>query len=157
TQARGVGICRFMARTAPLHPAADAPSRAERTARDTPLAAPWAGWTVAARVVLLGVVILTPLLFCYSTIDAHESLKTTFLQVAALALLAFAAARCGSWRQLAADLRRLLASPVSLAVLLGCLSAVVSTVLSISPRVSLQGLPESCAGLGTVLALAVVF
>src|SRR5262245_33178778 len=122
-----------MARTAPTPPATDAPSRAGRIPGQTPHPPPWVGWTVATRVVLLGVVILTPLLFCYSSLDAYEPVKTTFLQVAALALLTFAAARSGSWRLLAADLRRLLASPVSLAVLLGCISAIVSTVLSISP------------------------
>ena len=54
-------------------------------------------------------------------------------------------------------LARLATDPISVAMLLGALSACISTCNSLSPRISWQGGHESPMGLMTVLALLVVY
>src|SRR5262245_60503407 len=112
----------------------------------------------AARGLLVGFLVLSPVVFWYGLIEPFEACKSALTQLTALALvlLAVAAARGRTWRWAWARLRRLFAGPIGLAVLAGVLSAVASTMFSVSPLTSLRGAPESNMGLGSVLALAVL-
>lgn len=116
-----------------------------------------AGEGQAARAVLLLVVALTPVLFLYRSVESFESVKTAFVQLSALALLGLGLSACGSRQSLTKRWRELVGCPVSLAVVAGCLTALVATVTSLAPRTSWQGFPGSHAGLPSVLALAVLF
>lgn len=106
-----------------------------------------------ARGLLLGYLALSPVIFWYNLLEPFEAVKAAFTQLTALALVVVAAAQGQSW----ADLRRLYGGPIGVAIACGVVSAVVSTVFSLSPRISLQGALDSNAGLGSVLALAVLF
>src|SRR5262249_38608397 len=88
---------------------------------------PVAGWLGAARAVLVVFLVLVPVLFWRGALDPFEACKAGLLHLTALLLagcLVCARAWRGvlSWRE-----------PISLAVLLGGLSAGLSTLLSISP------------------------
>src|SRR5262249_54950307 len=96
--------------------------------------------------------VLAPLVFGRWTTEAFTYNKAVVLQLVALALVGLA----GPARVWAA-LRDALRDPAAAGVLLFGLSAIVSTAASVSPRTSLQGAPESFAGLGVVLAYVVLF
>jgi O-antigen ligase/tetratricopeptide (TPR) repeat protein len=104
----------------------------------------------AGRAVLFVHLVLSPLVFSRQTIEAFEYNKVALLLAAAIVLAALAPGalvpRAG-----------LLRDPLGLGVVLFTVSALVSTALSISRWTSLLGANESYAGLGTVLAYAILF
>jgi O-antigen ligase len=111
--------------------------------------------TIILFVFLVG----SPVVFWHGLLEPFELCKSSLTQVVALALLAVgvAAARGRSWSWRWASVRELFAGPAGLAVLAGCLSAIFSTIFSMSPRTSIQGAADSHAGLVMVLALAILF
>jgi O-antigen ligase/tetratricopeptide (TPR) repeat protein len=108
---------------------------------------------------------LSPLVFWRETTEAFEFNKVLLLRAAALALGALALTtgtgqlirRERSLRELLRPLAELVQDPVALGFLLFAVSALVSTGTSLSPRTSLDGAPESFAGLSTVLAYTALF
>lgn len=104
--------------------------------------------TPAARGVLVAYLVLSPAAFWYHLIEPFEAPKAAVTQLAALAVVVLGVWR-GGWQ--------LFRGPVGVAVLLGVASAVVSSVFSVSPATSLRGALDSNMGLGSVLALAVLF
>jgi O-antigen ligase/tetratricopeptide (TPR) repeat protein len=105
-----------------------------------------------AAALLLASIVLAPLVFARWTLEAFVYNKAVLLQATALTLLALAGpARI--WNLLRSAIR----DPAAAGAMLFALSAIASTATSVSPRVSLQGTPESVAGLGVVLAYVVVF
>ncbi|MBX7187701.1 MAG: O-antigen ligase family protein [Vicinamibacteria bacterium] len=120
--------------------------------------APAAGnWLWAVVFLHLG---LSGILFSTATTEPFDYPRTLALQWAGLLLFAWMAggvlASAGS-AQAVGHLRSLRGDPMAGGVLLFVVSAVLSTVFSISPRTSLQGAMESYAGLPTLLAGAVLF
>ncbi len=101
---------------------------------------------------MLIALVLAPLVFGRWTFEAFTYNKAALLQLIALAVVALAGPS-----RLWAALRSAWRDPAAAGALLFGLSAVVSTIASVSPRTSLQGAPESFAGLGVVLAYLVVF
>jgi O-antigen ligase/tetratricopeptide (TPR) repeat protein len=113
---------------------------------------------------LLVHLLLCPLFFCRGTIDAFEYPKVTLLVLVTGVLVVLGlTTQLGrntatvTFRSLRQRLGRLGREPIALGVLLLAGSALVSTVLSLSPRTSLRGAVDSHAGLGTVLAGAALF
>jgi O-antigen ligase/tetratricopeptide (TPR) repeat protein len=97
-------------------------------------------------------------------LEPFEACKIALVQLTALGLLAGGGmAACETFARrrgrgsLRAGASELLRDPLSVAVLLGTGSAALATLFSISPRTSLQGGHEGGVGLGTVVALAVVY
>ena len=103
------------------------------------------------RAVLFGHLALSPLVFSRATIEAFECNKVALLLVAAIVLGALAP------RALAGGPGALAGDPLVLGVALFLASAVVSTLASISPWISLLGAHESNFGLTTLLGYAVLF
>src|SRR5262245_26651349 len=116
--------------------------------------------------VLLVTLALTPLFFGTMTLGAFEYPKVALLSLAMVLLLALglsallrpraaapAAPRPSAGRRLLGLWRQ----PLLLGAVLMLLSAVASTVASISPVTSVIGTHESHAGLVTTLAYAVLF
>jgi len=93
---------------------------------------------------------LSPLVFSRGTIEAFEYNKVALLLAAAIVLGALAP------RALALG-PGLLRDPLGLGVVLFAVSAVVSTLTSISPWTSVLGAHESYFGLTTLLAYAILF
>jgi O-antigen ligase/tetratricopeptide (TPR) repeat protein len=118
--------------------------------RTNPFSAP-ASWRGAAQAVLVVYLVLVPVLFWRGALEPFEACKACLLYVAAL-LLAGCLVCARAWRG-AVSWRE----PISLAVLLGVLSAGLSTIQSISPRTSLWGAWENHAGLLTAASLIVLF
>src|SRR5437867_928606 len=109
-----------------------------------PAASPWMGATRAILVVFL---VLVPVVFWRGALEPFESCKAALLQLTALVLAG--CLTCGrAWRRFLS-----LREPISLAVLLGVLSAGLSTAFSLSTRTSLCGNWENCAGLVTTVSL----
>jgi O-antigen ligase/Tfp pilus assembly protein PilF len=102
---------------------------------------------------------LSPLVFHRETLEVFEYNKIALLRVTAIALMGLGlAAWVGRrWSELWANLRPLLRNPIVWGVVLFLLSAILSTVTSISPRTSFWGAHESYAGLLTMLTYAVLF
>ena len=115
--------------------------------------------TSQARALLTAFLALSPIVFWYGLIEPFEACKSSLAQLTAVALVALGvAAACGQpWRWARVGMCGLFGGPVGLAVLCGVVSAVVSTACSISPRTSIRGALDSSMGLGSVLALAVIF
>ncbi len=107
--------------------------------------------TTRLRALLVGLLILSPVIFWHGLVEPFEPLKAALTQLTALALLVFVVP--GHWQAC----RHCFSGPIGLAVGGGILAALLSTVFSLSPRQSLLGEVDSHAGLGHVLALAVVF
>jgi O-antigen ligase len=101
--------------------------------------------------------VLVPLLFWRGALEPFELCKVAAIQATALALLVLAGWGAGRIAQVGRRLRELTADPVSWAMLLGAAAALASTLGSLSPRTSLHGHPEHLQGLGTVLALLVIY
>jgi O-antigen ligase len=115
-------------------------------------------WTSLGRTVLLALLVLLPLIFATDTLEAFETPKTALLQLGALVLTAaLLSAAVAGRRGDPAALRLRWREPLNVGLLLFGLSAVLSTVLSLSPSLSLRGGPESCAGLNTVAAYLAIF
>lgn len=108
----------------------------------------------AARAILFALLALTPLVFTRQTLEAFETPKLALLQLGCLALAALGAVALAERR---VDWRCLVREPLNLGLMAFGTSAVISTVGSISPRVSLFGAIESFAGLTTLLCYAVLF
>jgi O-antigen ligase len=112
-----------------------------------------------AHGLLLGFLALSPAVFWYGLIEPFEASKSALTQLAAVGFIVLAVTaalgRSPAWTF--TRLRGLFRGPVGVAVLCGVLSAIVSTAFSLSPRTSLQGALDSNMGLGSVLALAVLF
>ena len=105
-----------------------------------------------AAAVVPCLLVLVPLAFGRWTLEPFTYNKAVLLQIAALAIVAwFGPGRL--WNALRGAGR----DPAAIGALLFGASAVLSTVISVSPRTSLQGAPESYTGLGVVLAYLVLF
>ncbi|MBI5549840.1 MAG: O-antigen ligase family protein [Deltaproteobacteria bacterium] len=107
--------------------------------------------------------LLSPLVFWDGTVDHFEPPKVSLLFLTVLLLAGAGLGRAVSegavpfaeaLRSWASRLRR---DPVALAALLFCASAIVSTLASIAPRVSLFGARSSLGGLTTIGALTALF
>ena len=101
-----------------------------------------------ARGVVFAMLLIVPLVFTSATLEAFETPKLAILQLGALALLALgliASRPPISFRE-----------PIPIAACGFVLSALISTVTSISPRTSFFGGIESLAGLTTVLSYLIV-
>lgn len=94
--------------------------------------------------------VLSPLVFSRQTIEAFEYNKVALIVAAAIVLATLVPGAL-------VPRVRTLRDPIGLGVLLFTLSALVSTVLSISRWTSLLGANESYVGLGTVVAYAILF
>ncbi|HVG77389.1 MAG TPA: O-antigen ligase family protein [Patescibacteria group bacterium] len=105
---------------------------------------------MVGRAVLFVHLVLSPLVFSRETIEAFEYNKVALLVAAAIVLATLVP---GALVPRLSTLR----DPLGLGVLLFTLSALVSTVLSISRWTSLFGANESYVGLGTVVAYAILF
>ncbi|MBV9122343.1 MAG: O-antigen ligase family protein, partial [Planctomycetes bacterium] len=112
--------------------------------------------------------LLSPLLFVRDTVEVFEFPKVALLHLTAILLVALGLSSSirrippkpsrAFLRETFLDwARHLIREPISAGFLLFLLSAAVSTATSISPRTSLQGAPESCAGLFTILAYTILF
>src|ERR1700760_2359728 len=91
-----------------------------------------------ARGVVFAMLLVVPLVFTSATLEAFETPKLAILQLGTLALLALVLVSCrrpDSFRE-----------PIPIAACGFVLSAVISTVTSISPRTSFFGGIESLAG-----------
>jgi O-antigen ligase/tetratricopeptide (TPR) repeat protein len=106
-----------------------------------------------ARVLLLIHLALSPLLFARHTADVFEEPKVAFLSLTALVLLGVAASALLGGQRLRLSWR----DPVLLSVLLCTVSALVSTLASMSPHTSWRGAADSQAGLWTILGYLVLF
>jgi len=98
------------------------------------------------QALLLFHLVLSPVAFWYATAEIFEHNKVALLLLAALSLLALGTLGPRPPRE-----------PVALGFLLFSGSALVSTVMSLSPWSSLTGHPESPAGLPVLLAGTVLF
>jgi O-antigen ligase/tetratricopeptide (TPR) repeat protein len=105
-----------------------------------------------AALLLPPLLVLAPLIFARWTLEAFTYNKAVLLQLMALAIVVLINPKrlWAAWRETARD-------PAAVGALLFAVSAIVSTMTSISPRTSLQGAPDSYASLGTVLSYLVVF
>lgn len=111
------------------------------------------------RLLLGGMLLGLPALFWYELLESFESVKSILFQLGGLGLLVVGIHASGgrSWPERWHQLRNLFAGPIGGAVLAAVGSACLSTVFSICPRTSLQGASDSYAGLGSVLAFALVY
>jgi O-antigen ligase len=111
------------------------------------------------RFLLFAQLLLSPLVFYRETLEVFEYNKVALLRCTAIALLGLGLAVWFSQRvsELWASLRPLFRDPIVWGVILFLLSAIFSTVTSISPRTSFWGAHESYAGLFTISAYAVLF
>jgi O-antigen ligase/tetratricopeptide (TPR) repeat protein len=96
---------------------------------------------------------LSPLLFCRTTIEVFEENKVGLLQAVALVLVGLSL----SAFRLPPRPWRLQFDPITLGFVLFTISALVSTVCSISPRVSWRGSAENRAGAITILSSLVLY
>jgi O-antigen ligase/Tfp pilus assembly protein PilF len=109
------------------------------------------------RVLLFAHLLLSPLVFWRGTVEAFE-----FNKVALLTLTAFFFCGLGLMSVAARGfplerVARLVRQPLVSGVCLCIVSALLSTVFSVSPNISLWGAQESYAGFVTCLAYAVLF
>src|SRR5438132_4983437 len=107
----------------------------------------------SARALLLTFLVAAPLLFSTATVENFEDAKAAALSLTALALAALGLAGLSA----GVGPRALLRRPLVVGVLLFALSALVSTVFSISPETSWRGAFESHGGLTTILGCVVLF
>jgi O-antigen ligase/tetratricopeptide (TPR) repeat protein len=119
--------------------------------------------TEAGRALLFAHLVLSPLLFSRDTVDAFEQPKIAFtvftaLILAALGITSWLGATSElSWSERSRRLLKTLRDPLVLGVLFFLVSALASTVVSISPRMSFRGAPSSEFGLLTIGVYAIVF
>jgi O-antigen ligase/tetratricopeptide (TPR) repeat protein len=105
-----------------------------------------------AASLLLFALVLAPLAFGRWTLEAFTYNKAVLLQATGLLLVAVAGpGRVGSVA------RQAVCDPATIGAALFGLSAIASTITSISPRTSVQGTPESFGGSGVILAYVVLF
>jgi O-antigen ligase/tetratricopeptide (TPR) repeat protein len=107
----------------------------------------------SARALLLTFVVAAPLLFSTVLVENFEDAKSAALSLTVLALAALGVAGLS----VNESPRELLRRPLILGVLLFALSAILSTVSSISPLTSWRGATESYGGLTTILGYVVLF
>jgi O-antigen ligase/tetratricopeptide (TPR) repeat protein len=110
-----------------------------------------------ARGLLLLHLVLCPLIFCQATVEVFEYNKTALLMVVALLLAGLLLPWLPAVDELRQGMQRCWRDPLLLGLLLFLLSALLSTIFSISPRTSWRGAPDSHAGLKTLLAYGVLF
>jgi O-antigen ligase len=118
---------------------------------------------VLVQLTLLALLLLLPTTFAANTLDAFEYPKTSVLDLGALVLAA--AAISAGLANLKTDRGRvggtcrslLQLDTLTVGVLLFGVSACLSTLLSLSPRLSLRGAWESFGGLNTIAAYVVVY
>jgi O-antigen ligase/tetratricopeptide (TPR) repeat protein len=102
---------------------------------------------------------LLPVLLWHRSLGPFSFCKNGLLQLGSLALIALGAgaAWCCPWQRLHALGLRLVREPLVVAVLLGLVSATVSTVFSTCPGASWRGSSDDRNGLAQVLCLGVCF
>jgi O-antigen ligase/Tfp pilus assembly protein PilF len=112
-----------------------------------------------SRLLLGGFLILSPVVFWYHLLEPFESCKAALTQLVALVFLGVGVtvAQRRTWTWIYEQTRSLFTGPIGGALLFSLFAAIVSTLFSLSPRMSLQGAMDSYAGLGSVLALTVIF
>jgi len=110
-----------------------------------------------ACALLLVHLVLCPLIFSQATVEVFEYNKTVLLMVVALLLAGLLLPRLPAPDEIHQGMQRWRRDPLLLGMLLFLLSALLSTVFSISPRTSWRGAPDSHAGLKTLLAYGVLF
>jgi tetratricopeptide (TPR) repeat protein len=106
------------------------------------------------RLILLAFVVAAPLVFSTNAVETFEDIKQTLLTLTALALIVLGAVKFSSPSRLGGHSLR---QPLVLGVVLFLLSAVLSTVFSLSPLTSWRGAFESHGGLTTISGYAVLF
>ncbi len=113
------------------------------------------------RTLLVLHLLLSPLVFCRSSLDVFEYNKVALLLLTALVLAGLGAATAlGRLGRLAAGAKRAVRlgrDPIAVGFVLYLASAILSTVGSLSPRTSWYGAEESFSGLPTVLGYTVLF
>lgn len=110
----------------------------------------------AARFVLCALLVLVPLALCPTTVDPFEQAKAALLTAGSVVLVGLGLAG-GAFRGESLRRLRLVRDPLLSGFVLLTISAIVSTVFSLSPRTSWRGAVDSNAGLQTVLGYLVVF
>jgi O-antigen ligase/Tfp pilus assembly protein PilF len=138
-------------------PIRQAPSP-RRTARATNAHACWDCYKIG-RIVLFAHLLLSPLLFHPESLEVFEYNKVALLRGAGIVLLGLGLAAwiARPWSAVRASLGPVVRDPIVWGIVLFLLSAILSTITSISPRTSFWGAHESYAGLFTVFAYTVLF
>jgi O-antigen ligase/tetratricopeptide (TPR) repeat protein len=111
-----------------------------------------AAWIVPGNALLVVLLVLSPLIVWIGTAEQYDGPKLALLHLSALGLLALVVP-VWSW----SNLREQLREPIVLGPLLFLLSAIVSTLTSVSPWLSVLGEVNSGLGLVTIAAYVVVF
>src|SRR5260370_14853652 len=110
--------------------------------------------TKSARTLLAVCLIALPLLFSTATVEGFEDLKAAALSTTAIT---FAALGLGAMMYAKVRPQAVIREPLVHGVLLFAVSAIVSTIISVSPRTSWRGAFESHGGLTTILGYVVLF
>ena len=133
------------------------PAVAPRAATGDPNAVE--AWAGAVRAVSMLLLALLPVLLWHRSLGPFSFCKNGLLQLGSLALIALGAGAAWgcSWQRLHALGLRLVREPLVVAVLLGLVSATVSTVFSTCPGASWRGFSDDRNGLAQVLCLGVCF
>lgn len=110
---------------------------------------------------LLAHLFLSPMLFSYDTVESVESVKVALLMMCAITLTALGLCAWVGQGQLVNNLlefgRQLRRDPICIGVLLFLVSATLSTIWSISPRVSFFGEAVSEGGWLTIAGYTALF
>ncbi len=114
-----------------------------------------ASWEAVGRGILFVHLLATPLAFSRSTVEGFEFVKYLVLVLTALLFLSLAALALP--RMTWDDIRNELRQPLVLSAIAFLASALLSTILSVSPHTSLYGHYEDFEGLLTLLAYFVLF
>lgn len=115
----------------------------------------WLG--TSGRAIVLLHLIGSVLLFYTGTVDAFEFNKILLMRLAALVLAAIGlSVPLIKPRIVCAEVAKCFQDPIVLGIGLFCLSAGLSTILSISPHCSLHGAQDSYWGLGTIVACGIL-
>jgi len=116
------------------------------------------------EILVLAAVALVPAIFYRGTSDAYEFPKMEFLATDAIIIASYAIVlylrdvrRTGLWISIRAVPAALARDPLGLAIILFLGSAVLSTIMSVRPEMSVLGAPNSLAGLVTAFSTATLY
>jgi len=116
------------------------------------------------EILVLAAVAFIPVIFYRGTSDAYEFPKMEFLATDAIIIAAYFIAhhltrirRTGLWTSIRAVPVALARDPLGLAIILFLGSAVLSTITSVRPELSVLGAPYSLAGLVTAFSTATLY